>query len=506
MSLTCAISGESLTSTSEDVVVTPSGHTCLKRLLLAKLAETGGMDPFETIRERPLKEDDLITLNKKSIIPPPRPQSTSLPNILHQLQSEYDALVLELFDTRKALEETRQELSQALYQNDAAVRVVAKLSVERDVAQKQLEEWNASASISNNNNNNNTPAATTTTEQPASKKRKLEAPATPLENNLPEDDLQAFTSTWSTLQPQRKPMLKAAAKDAPSLQEDFVTSKKSWHKSTCKGVVCVSSSKLKVVTGGKDKQIVVYDIPSGKVTQTYSFVSTPTSVDIREDVVVAGNGKGRLSVYKEGNIIGSLSLKSKIVSAQIHPTGEHVCVATANGKVFIVSIEDKGIHHISTFSSEDKETYTCGALHPDGLIYAAGTSSGKILMWDFKNMTLASTLQDQEEGLVDICFSNNGYHLAAASATQVQVWDLRKQKTLATITSDDSVTCVQFDESGKYLAHGTDKGIQITTVKEWDNVKAMPTSKTSGIVWGGPAVIVTCNEKVRDILIYSPNV
>lgn len=48
--------------------------------------------------------------------------------------------MLELFDTRKALEDTRKELSQALYQNDGAIRVVARLCQERDQARQQLEQ------------------------------------------------------------------------------------------------------------------------------------------------------------------------------------------------------------------------------------------------------------------------------------------------------------------------------------------------------------------------------
>eukprot|EP00957_Ditylum_brightwellii_P051369 3895806-Ditylum_brightwellii.AAC.1 len=59
------------------------------------------------------------------------------------LQTEYDAVLLELFDTRRALEETRRELSQALYQNDAAVRVVARLASERDAAREMVAAWSS---------------------------------------------------------------------------------------------------------------------------------------------------------------------------------------------------------------------------------------------------------------------------------------------------------------------------------------------------------------------------
>ena len=206
MSLTCELSGEPLSSAQPgEIVATPSGHVCLKRLLLAKLAENGGMDPFEPIRERPLSEDQLITLSASKSAPPPRPSVTSLPNLLHSIQSEYDALVLELFDTRKALEETRKELSQALYQNDAAVRVVARLSMERDEARQELERWNASVGTA--------PATAAAaeeeendTQEPKSKRRKIESL---MKNDLPEEDLNSMVETWQKLQPNRKPTLKA---------------------------------------------------------------------------------------------------------------------------------------------------------------------------------------------------------------------------------------------------------------------------------------------------------
>lgn len=50
--------------------------------------------------------------------------------------------MLESFYLKKHLHETREELSHALYQHDAALRVIAKVVKERDEARSNIAELN----------------------------------------------------------------------------------------------------------------------------------------------------------------------------------------------------------------------------------------------------------------------------------------------------------------------------------------------------------------------------
>ena len=90
-----------------------------------------------------MNTDDLIDLKTSRTVRPRPPTLTSIPSLLSVFQNEWDALALETYTLRKELAQSRQELSTALYQNDAAVRVVARLSRERDEARDALSKITA---------------------------------------------------------------------------------------------------------------------------------------------------------------------------------------------------------------------------------------------------------------------------------------------------------------------------------------------------------------------------
>lgn len=112
------------------------GNVYEKRLIEAYISENG----TEPTTGEALTVEDLIALKTPHTVYPRPPQMTSIPAMLSFFQNEWDSLALQTYTLQQNLQQTRQELSTALYENDAAVRVIARVTKERDEARAALAQ------------------------------------------------------------------------------------------------------------------------------------------------------------------------------------------------------------------------------------------------------------------------------------------------------------------------------------------------------------------------------
>lgn len=121
----------------------PAGIVYEKRLVEQYLQEHG----TEPGAGHALAPEDLLPVKTSAVVRPRPPTLTSIPALLATFQKEWDALALETYNLQEQLARTREELATALYQHDAAVRVVARLTRERDEARDSLSKVTVTGAV-----------------------------------------------------------------------------------------------------------------------------------------------------------------------------------------------------------------------------------------------------------------------------------------------------------------------------------------------------------------------
>jgi len=440
--IVCSISGH---SPEEPVFSTKTGHVYEKRLIVKNL-ESSGKCPI-TLEE--MTVDDLVDMKANKAVRPRPASATSIPGMMNLLQNEWDALMTETFELKNALDTTRKQLSHALYQHDAACRVIARLLRERDSARGQV-------SLLQEQLANSRPA-------PAG-----EAPMdvdVDTETGLTETILQRMNECNKNLSKTRK------KKEFPGLASPADVAKLSCksshptHQSTAPGILCVDLHKKdegRLVTGGVDNQVILFDASKEKLVQKMQgHTKKVTSVvhHPHKEVILSASQDSTVRVWvgAEADWRGQYACTNQVRkhSAEVseisfHPLGDYFTTASLDKSWGLHDLTTgRVIRHVQNLPCG----YGCMKIHPDGLITAGGAEDKAVNVWDLKEQKVVATLNGHENMVNTLCFSENGYYLASGSRDgQVKLWDLRKPVNIQTLTVDGPVNCVRFDSTGQYLS------------------------------------------------------
>ncbi|KAL7220046.1 hypothetical protein ACSBR2_012998 [Camellia fascicularis] len=513
--MNCSISGE---VPEEPVVSMKSGLLYEKRLIERHISEYGKCP----ITGEPLSVDDIVPIKTSKIMKPRPVQAASIPGMLGMFQIEWDTLMLSNFALEQQLHTARQELSHALYQHDAACRVIARLKKERDEARSLLAQAERQMPMS-------APIAATVNASSLSNGKRgpededIGPDGKRIRPGISASIIAELTDCNAALSQQRKKrQIPPTLAPIDALERYTQLSSFPLHKTNKPGILAVDIlySKDIVATGGVDTSAVLFDRPSGEILSTlngHSKKVASVKFVAEGDLVVTGSADKTVRLWQgseSGNFDCRHILKDHTAEVQavtIHATNNYFVTASLDNTWCFYDLSS-GLCLAQVEDGSGSGGYTSAAFHPDGLILGTGTSEALVKIWDVKSQANVARFDGHVGAVTAVSFSENGYFLATAAHDGVKLWDLRKLRNFRTFAPYDENTptqSVEFDHSGSYLAvAGSDIRVyQVANVKsEWNCVKTFPdlsgTGKATCAKFGPDAKYLAVGSMDRNLRIF----
>jgi len=454
-----------------------------KRLIEAYITENG----TEPTTGAPLTTEDLLNIQASYTVRPRPPELTSIPALLGAFQQEWDALALEVFTLQQNLAQTRQELSTVLYQNDAAIRVIARLTQERDAAREALQNVNINAG--------------------ASQGQATNGDAMHLDNApLPDGIIAKIETTQAALMKTRRKRpvpTEWAVTDTISM---FKPTKSIEAHGTNASFLDVRKSDDVVLVGSRDGGAYVVQASDGLSDAILPKTEAVTAGHWVGSRCAIGTKNGKVLIVDNGQELASFKAHSgPVTGIALHPCGDILASVGSDKGYTLYDLErNELLTQVNTTSGASFDMLkdrlltwselTCASFHPDGHLLAAGGKNGQVQIFDVKSGAIGGAY-DLDSSVKALCFSENGTWLATATegSATVNIWDLRKSGPEALVhqlDAGDIVNSLDWDYTAQYLLIGGPAGVTVKqytkATKLWSEPfkAAVP---SIGVGWGDSA-------------------
>jgi WD40 repeat protein len=193
----------------------------------------------------------------------------------------------------------------------------------------------------------------------------------------------------------------------------------------------------------------------GVITGTYTIGYTSP------DKMLSGMKNVSVAINAPGCVVGSDS-KSYIMPGNATESAGSNTMPIVNGLDYS---SDQKSHLIAAMGYLSNPKYSI-AFSPDGLIIAAGSENGMIVLWNAESGGLFRTIRGHSGYINSIAFSPIGRTLASASDDcTVKLWNATNGSLIRTLEGHSgSVECVAFNPNGGTIASASDD----CTVKLWN--------------------------------------
>lgn len=438
-----------------DPVVSPRSGAVFERTLVESYIATAGKDP---INDEPLSVTELITLSIAPATVPPKPAAfSSIPTMLAAFQNEWDALALETYTLRRQLHDSRQELSAALYKYEAAVRVAARITKERDEAQVALRNFSEALALNQNietevkplrefsessvmDIDNNNSVKTDNNKRFEQDTKKVNGNSETEERNGEE--------TEKDKADEKKVLRDIPVKQLLLAREELF----SIHKKLRITLPITKDTKTKIEETSTEEceltglQLVCVDTWSQRALFCGSF-GTKTSDHFSSNASLGAFLKERKSSTAIALNNGQLELLEQNITHSMDLQDAKLLVTHPSEALFVAVTKSNQWMLVDTngpiYMSEPLQHISAAAIHVDGILLALAVD-GMVDIYDITTTLKVSTIDVGKGEIKDVQFALNGFWIATASEndeseSSVDVFDLRKSTLVHTFSFTESV-------------------------------------------------------------------
>lgn len=464
-SMFCAISGKP----PRTPVVSPVSKCIFEKELIEQYIRETGSDP---ISNAPVSIDQLIVLSQtpqqsaftNSVNSSTLNSNYSIPNLLSTLQNEWDAIMLENFRLRKQLDAFTKQLSNVLYERDAAKIVASNTLRERDQLVQELNQLSLHIGVDEESQEGSQEPTTGLSKDIMDQIFKGSKEYVNITRKIkdiyaaPETSALECKAIYRALNP---PLVQSNSKLQPTLSKSVIFS--------------LEGNKICIIDGNKTNQLEI------NIESNVNYLtSTPD-----EEYILFSTANGKLGTYNiresQEHILGISSDEIILMQPHEHILKDRFLWVDRKGKIGYSSLDGSETTLIS--QGMESQDFFRAALHKDGLLLAL-LRKDRIQVHNLTHFEEPPTVWylgheiDQEGPITDVKFSSNGYWMIVSTANSVMSFDLRKP--VGTLAVQPIITDSQLwdtDLSGKNLVIWQSGKLQfynfVKSSKSWELCKGI---------------------------------
>jgi DNA-binding SARP family transcriptional activator/WD40 repeat protein len=250
-----------------------------------------------------------------------------------------------------------------------------------------------------------------------------------------------------------------------------------------------SADGRRLVTAGRDEQLIVWDTVGGVATETLQA----RGAGIIDDLTVAPDGSTAYSAGRDGTVVtwdlrGDRRLERTLL-VDGRPLGGQRLVTSARGDWFVVVdrqgsidvFESRTLRHTGRIPLEGRHRSQAAAISPDGRTLAVTDLAGRVGFWDLgTRRPLAAPLYAHAgDGYPEATFSGDGRWLVTGGGGDIlRLWDARRQ-TMRDSFIFSGAEDLSLNPEGTLLAatlliDDFAGGLQLISVPDLETVRRVP--------------------------------